>query len=71
MPKTENFSFARNAIVSYKYKFLYFFTKEALILMTVPTFGPGGPCIMKNHEIMEAIRKRTGRRVINIEVSLI
>ena len=71
MYKTENFSFASHAIISYQYKFLRFFTRQALILMSVSVSGPGGPCMIGDNEIMEAIRKRTGRHVIKIEVCMI
>lgn len=61
-------SFARYAIVSYEYKLFGIFKRHALILMSLNVPRPSvGFSMMSDEEIMEAIRKRTGRHVINID----
>lgn len=68
MHKTENLSFARDAIVSYQYKLFGIFKRHALIFMSLNIPSPSvGFSIMSDEEIMEAIRELTGRRVIGID----
>ena len=61
-------SFARDAIVSYEYKIFGIFKRHALIFMSLEVPRPSvGFSMMSDEEMMEAIRKRTGRNVISID----